>query len=151
MHSKIYQDDDGVVCFDRYFEYLQQVKGAMPPQLATFALDPGRYELTGSHTLHDSRLLRFSITKSYSQSDEVHTAVELELSLRSTNQAIALSYSGVEKVVSELNSNRWPNSPVDLLYHEFGVLPDGRFEHVLIFDRAVRLEMLFQSFSYRSS
>lgn len=144
MVSRIYIDNAGVTCFDRYFEYLRSVEKWLPRELAAFALDPRRYELNGPLTLHDAHLRRFAVIKAVNSSGEVETKVELELLLAATDAALKLTYSGTERVESELNSNLWPNRPVDLLVHEFDVLPDERFTHTLTFDRGVRVQVIFQ-------
>jgi len=147
LPSHIYENDKGVICFDRYFEYLRKIAQGMPGPLAVFAMDPGRYELNGPRTLHDGWLKSLNVIKEYGDPEcTVNTSVYIGLRLPTNGAILTLSYFGVLQLQTTLEPTRWPIRPVDLLVHEFTQKNSGEFQHLLQFDRGVGIRVTFTSF-----
>lgn len=146
----IYENDEGVTCFDRYFKYLKSIEKEMPQALAGFAMDPGRYELRGPRTLHDAWLMSLNVNKAYASEagSTVNTAVALGLLSAAQDSSIELHYCDVEEFRSSLSPDRWPDRPVDLLTHEITKVGDGLFRHHLQFDRSAWVQVSFRQFSF---
>jgi hypothetical protein len=142
----IYENERGITCFDRYFEYLGDIKSKMPDTLAAFATDQSRYELCGEHTLHDAWLKSFAVDKRYLDKNSPTSDVQICLLLATHRTVITLQYSGVLDLTCSLGADRWPNQPVDLLVHEVRVISDDVFSHVFCFDRSVWIEVRFAQF-----
>lgn len=146
----IYENEHGVTCFDRYFQYLKSIEEEMPHVLASFAMAPGRYELQGENTLHDAWLTSLDIKKMYAKADAaVNTSVTLTLLSAQQTRAVELCYFEVEGIQTSLAPDRWPARPVDLLTHEITRVREGVFRHHLQFDRGVWVDVSFRQFSIR--
>lgn len=119
----------------------------MPIKLFKFAIDPRRYELNGSLTLHDAWIESLNIFNKY-YANEIKSFVQLRLLL--ANQSyLDLFYSDVI-AISYLNKpNRWPHRAVDLLTHEFQADNLGNFTHSIEFDRGVWMTITFKSFDVK--
>lgn len=142
--TRIYENEHGVTCFDRYFEYLRSIDADMPDPMKRFALDPGRYELSGPRTLHDAWLRNLRVNKEYDISQQsVRTSVQLELQLAVAQMSLGLKYRDVTEIQTQLTPERWPERPVDLLVHEISKDKAGRFRHVFVFDRGVTVDISF--------
>jgi hypothetical protein len=69
--------------------------------------------------------------------------------LRGGRMAHAQRYSGVEHFESEADPKvglRGPSGYGDLGYYEIDVLPEGRFEHRLLFSTGIELRVIFRGF-----
>ena len=142
----IYKNQLEIICFDKYFSYLNKMLGKMPKMLFDFANDKSRYELNNDSSLHDAWLTSFVIRKEYLK--DVATQVSLDLLLASHEKSLRLIYKKVLNVQCSFSPDFWPNEPVDLLFHEFSVNEDDSFRHYIQFDRGVRVELCFMSFEY---
>lgn len=140
--THIYQDDIGVVRFDRYFQYIDQIKSSMPPELAGFASDTARYQLTGPRTLHDARLKSLNVEHRFDGNAITFASVTLNLLLAS-QECLVLKYVGASGIIFLSDPVRWPDKAVDLLIHEFLVEHNNLFSHLIEFDRGVWLKVTF--------
>lgn len=138
----IYENHLGFTCFDRYFEYLKSIEAEMPEPMRSFALDIGRYELNGPHTLHDAWLRAFYLDQEI-KNQQVRKSVHLDFELASDKRILTLKYKNVIAIKTELNSSHWPDRPVDLLVHEISKCEQGLFRHIFIFDRDVKIDISF--------
>jgi hypothetical protein len=145
----IYENEQGITCFERYFDYLNSIRVEMPTRLMAFATDSRRYVLNGEGTLHDAWLKSMSVVNEYPEGMAPLSVVQLRLLLASHQTEIVLDYSGVVAVSCSLEPDRWPNQPVDLLVHEFSKLEKGVFRHFIKFDRGVWVDLEFTGFDFR--
>src|SRR6218665_519647 len=142
----IYENELGITCFDRYFEYLKSIEADMPDPLKKFAMDPGRYELNGPRTLHDAWLCALRVDKEHDVSQQlVKTSVPLELQLAVGQMPLCLRYLDGSAIQTQLIPDRWPARPVDLLFHEISRVDQCRFRHIFIFDRGVKIDISFDA------
>ena len=145
----IYDDENGVTRFDRYFEYLVQVSGRMPAALSEFALDPRRYELTGPLTLHDAWLETLLLDQSYEPNSNSLASRSVRVRLLLANQnRLDLDYRDVTCVEYSAIPSQWPDKAKDLLVHEFQIAEAGSFSHLIQFDGDVWLRLTFKEMSW---
>lgn len=148
MFNYIYENDYGATCFDKYFEHLKNHESSMPLCMRDFFLDPARYELNGSKTLHDSRLLDFRVFKQYDAiAQVVLTSVHVSLYTQWEQGICRLEYDGVTSIAANLTPDRWLERPVDLLTHELSIYDGGQFRHFFLFDRGVAIDIKFTGFN----
>ncbi|MBP1152169.1 MULTISPECIES: hypothetical protein [Methylocaldum] len=147
--THIYENEQGITCFDQYFDYLNCIKAEMPARLVAFATDRRRYQINGESTLHDAWLKSMSVSKQYAEGAAVISVVQVCLLLATHRTEVILNYSGVVAVSCSFEPDRWPSQPVDLLVHEFSKVEKGMFRHFMQFDRSVWLEVKFTEFSFQ--
>ncbi|MFA6095075.1 MAG: hypothetical protein WC757_04295 [Candidatus Paceibacterota bacterium] len=141
----IYENEIGITCFDKYFEYLDGIKTNMPKNIREFATDKARYTLSGDLTIHDSWLKAINFEKTFA-GEMMVTDVRLGLLQATHKKELWLNYSGATGYSCSLLPNRWPFKPIDLLTHEFTMLDKGLFKHAVQFDRGVWFEVTFSNF-----
>lgn len=139
--------DDGLSWnHSAYFAYLDKICSSMPPQLSAFACEVERYELRGSRTLHDCRVLSLSVKKNYTNPyRKCSTSLVLELVDQFFEKRISLRYDDATVITISDNADSH-NNAVDILLHEFLVLEDGQFEHYLVLDNEGEIRVRFRDF-----
>jgi hypothetical protein len=130
--SGVQTEDDGDPATD-YAAHLSAIRELLPPDLL---------DTEESVSLHDTRLrqLRLLLTDG---------SLELGLESYAGDGWFTLMYGGVELFESEADPRTGLSGPSgygDLGYCEIDVLPEGRFEHRLLFSTGIELRVTFQSF-----
>lgn len=152
MFAHIYEDNNGVTRFDRYFSYLNGVCKEMPSSLSNFALDPSRYDLQTEGTLHDAWIESISFVNEFSEGSNLLSkrSVTIDLILSDRENRLKISYGSVESYEHCHVPIMWPDRAVDLLTHEIRVEGRGLYSHQLMFDRGVWLKLKFREFTISS-
>lgn len=150
MFSFIYEDDYGVVKFDRYFSYLKEVAHQMPPFLREFACDESRYELHSKSSLHDSWVESIFYENIFSEDSNLilDKSLRINFLLSDRRSRLSLEYKLVESFECCYLPNFWPMSAVDLLAHEVRIDEDRLYSHNFQFDRNVWLKVRFRDFCW---
>ena len=144
MRFSYIRDDDGVLDFSTYFDYLDQISGAMPDSLREFALSPGSYFLTGGGTLHDARLVAFSAEKSHV--DDSKLRLNVGFVHQSYEKRIFLVYGDVSSFYFD-HECLFRSPGIDAISHEFSLVGHGAFRHKVIFDGGLGFWVDFEGFS----
>jgi hypothetical protein len=145
------------MCFDRYFEYLKNIQHELTEPLASFALDPERYELNGNNTLHDGWLLSLTMSKTIDSEFIVCTSIDISLLQAMHEKVIHLSYFDVKAVsyIPQLgdDTNHFVDAslPADLFIHEFSKMDNNVFRHYIEFSDGSYIDIYFSSFAYKET
>lgn len=119
-----------------YLAHLSALRERTPPErLATL-------DALLSLALHDARLRRLRL-------EPAAGALRIELESHSGEERFALSYSGVEQLVSEADPRVGLGGPPgygDLGYDEVDLAPGGAFLHRMLFSSGIELAVAFRGF-----
>ena len=116
-----------------YASHLDGIRDRLPPQLLA---------LQETISLHDTRLRTFVLLPP-------DGSLRIELSSYSGEERIELVYQGVERFESSADPAmglRGPHGYGDLGYDEVDVLPDGTFEHRILFSTGIEFRIVFRGF-----
>lgn len=116
-----------------YASHLDGIRDRLPPQLLA---------LQETISLHDTRLRALVLLPA-------DGSLRLELSSYSGKERIELVYQGVERLESSADPAmglRGPHGYGDLGYDEVDVLPDGTFEHRILFSTGIEFRIVFRGF-----
>lgn len=143
----IYRDSNGVVHFDQYFAYLEEISDRLPPRVRTIALDRRRYTLNDSETLHDAWLDSLQMHEAAAAQDSNRRAVQVELRLLGPfhDRYFEFRYQDVSRYIhDELPEYRClpsSNGHGDLLFHEFTLVAPAVLRHELQFSSGRRIQI----------
>lgn len=134
--------------FSEYFDYIKEVANEMPLSLRVFASAIESYSLRGNRTLHDARVLSFTVAKKYgAQFSDGKTSIEINFIDQLFEGKATLSYGGVSRFLFN-ESGLSENGHADVLLHEFSVVRPGVYGHQIILDHDGELYIEFMDFSY---
>lgn len=114
-----------------YAAHLAAIRNRLPPDLLA---------TQESVSLHDARLRELRL---------VDGTLTLGLDSHAGDERLTLTYTGVERFESTSDPEVGLGGPAgygDLGYHEVSVLPDGAFEHRLLFSTGIELVVVFRGF-----
>lgn len=117
-----------------YAAHLATVRDRMPPDLLA---------IEESWSLHDSRLRELKLAGGL---------LTLGLENHSGDERLTLIYSSVERFESTADPELWlpgPGGYGDLGYCEVDILPNGSFEHRLLFSTGIELVVVFRGFQFQ--
>jgi hypothetical protein len=138
----IFPDEHGLVQFDKYFEYLESIRGKMPKHVHDFAANPARYSLTHRDSLHDAWVVFVSLTEVNSEANDKRREMGMELRLLGPyhDRYFDFSYREIDNYILDLPERA--NGPLgahgDLLYQEFRLTDAGRLCHEALFSSGRR-------------
>ena len=145
--ERIREDEDGAWPLDAYFEYLDGVAHQLPEGLRDFAATYESYQLEGKKTLHDSRVLSFTISKERGAAGVSNrTCLDVVLLDQLWEGEIHIRYSGVSAYIA-LEPRLLDREGHDVLLHEFSLIAPGRFRHAVRFDGDGGYSVDFAEFS----
>jgi hypothetical protein len=131
--------------FAPYFRYLETAP--LPDHIRAFAADQAHYRMQDANSLHDSRLVSWTIRG-------VDRAIQIEACLlgQMYDRHIHLIYKNVRSYRLD-NPAEYELPPKsghgDLLVHELTVADDGLFVHVLYFSRGSTFVVEFADLEHR--
>jgi hypothetical protein len=140
-------DTEGIIFFDEYFSYLEQIRDHLPNSVKEFALDEHRYELNGPKTLHDGWLVAVNLARSVGVLQELDCTLTLKILLATHETTLTLIYEGVSNFVPSLNLSNLIKLQVDLLVHEFQLVTPELLQHSLRFADESIVTVRFKRFS----
>ena|ERR1051325_1449432 len=126
----IYDDQSGTTHFQRYFEYLQRIRGKLPKSLYEFAADQSRYALNDPRTMHDSWLVSITVHEGSASGDNRRLmTIDLKLLGPYHDRHFDLRYGDV--LTYQFDMPKKTNLPPatghgDLLYQEFRLTDDEK-------------------------
>ena len=142
----IFRDENGVVQYDLYFEYLKSVEKHFPPHVYSFAADVKYYSLHDHGTLHDAWLDYLHIVEPAEGERRELRKIEIDTYFLGPfhDRRFFLSYTNVTSY--SLNSPSdlaaLPTNQVghgDLLIHELRIYSSGNIIHEMEFSRGSTL------------
>ena len=132
---------DALEALKEYQQYLNSVFASLPPELQRF---------TSKVSLHDARLRHLQLA-----------AGKLKLKLDGSSyeeeprgyfdRRFDLTYEGVDSLTSIADPDAGlpgPHGYGDLGYDEIEVLPNGHYEHRMLFSTGIELHVRFTGFSF---
>jgi hypothetical protein len=153
IFNYIYEDEEGIICFDRYFEYLDKIKNIIPDDLYGFASDKERYSLHSKGSLHDSWLvsLVLSVDNPAKTSEQCLTNVRIKLLGPYHDRIYELFYVNVKRYLFANESTLHVLARSDLLFHEIRINSNNRIEHVIKFDNDINIFIECSKMSFQES
>lgn len=142
MFKYIYEDENEVTCFDKYFDYIETIKDDLSLELYQFASDCERYELSNKKSLHDSWLKSLVINEG-----EVSN-VEIELLGNNHDRLFKLYYSEVKQYYFNKKECIRLSKQDDLLVHEVRLNDKKEIEHVIEFDNEISFIIVCSSMEF---
>jgi hypothetical protein len=147
--ERIHEDEEGAWPLDEYFSYIEAVADKMPPVLRAFATSISSYTLQGKESLHDSRVISFTVMKDRKDGGVSNIAsVEVVFLDQMFEDTFSLRYAGVSSFLAAEDGllSRYAS---DVLLHEFVVIAAGRYRHTVLFDGGGGYVVEFSEFSRR--
>lgn len=145
--ERIHEDEDGAWPLDAYFEYLESVAHQLPRGLREFASSYESYQLEGKKTLHDSRVLSFTVSKERGAAGVSNrTCLDVVFLDQLWEDEIRVRYRGVSAYMA-LEPRLLDRQGHDVLLHEFSLIEPGRFRHTVMFDGDGGYSVEFDEFS----
>lgn len=140
--------EDGSVSFAKYFEFLQSIKGSMPSELQSYALEYGHYNLSSHSSLHDAWLITLTVAEIGSGERNEDRRVDIGLRFLGPfhDKELLLSYLGVSRYSIRSPSIRGGHG--DVMIHEFRRSSDGSFLHEIAFVTGSEIIVEFTDFAY---
>ncbi|MEG1725537.1 MAG: hypothetical protein RR313_09100 [Anaerovoracaceae bacterium] len=136
-HTHIY-DQEYITYYDKYFEYIEEVKYKFPKKLYDFATDHNRYLLNTQGTLHDAKINRINIDICSN-----NKYLELFLLTKWRDSEIYIKYYNLRNFDSKIFSTEYPNAKFDLLTHEITCLEMNVYQHLIKFEHGLWLMVQF--------
>ena len=129
-----------------YWAYLDSIKREMPDGVFAFAANSDNHDLIHPNSLHDSWLIRSTVTEHNDPRGDLPIQIEIILLGPRHDRDIHLSYGGVThyRFSGEKPSRRHG----DLLVHEMRAVGDNKFEHELYFSEGTSFLVGFSTFEH---
>lgn len=150
MFKYIYEDENDITCFDKYFEYIESIKQELPTDLYEFASDVDRYNLSNKKSLHDAWLKSLIVNEGNvtPDSNDSVTKIEIELLGHSHDRVFKLTYNKVTQYYLNKKEHERISKHDDLLAHEIRLNSKGEIEHVIEFDNEISFMVVCSSFKF---
>ena len=132
---------DALEALKDYRRYLDSVFATLPPELQRF---------TSKVSLHDARMRHLHLAAGLLKLKLDGCGYE-EATRSYFDRSFDLAYGGVDSLTSTADPNTGlpgPHGYGDLGYDEIEVLPDGRYEHRMLFSTGIELHVQFTEFSF---
>lgn len=147
--KQIYEDETGATNFDKYFAYIQGLKGKLPETVYKYAMAEEHYNLSSHNSLHDAWLeyCTFSEPSSGDRNEIRESKVECCYLGPFHDKKLILKYKKVSNYrVNAINTNEGLG---DMNIHEFSLNPDNTVSHELFFINGSVINITFKEFEYR--